>query len=62
MMKEDKKIISFIDDLKLRSHQHTSSNHNLVKPNPNLKNDYEPPMVPTINDDYDWELERGWRG
>ena len=60
MMKEDKKILSFIADLKLRSHQYKPLNHNSVKPNPNLKNDYEPPMVPTINDDYDWELERGW--
>lgn len=63
MMEEDNKIVSFINDLKLRNHKNKPPKINTIK-----ENDYEPPMIPTLDDNDlskdDWSdisgLNRFW--
>lgn len=57
LMNEDNEMVSFINDLKVRNHKNpipkiTKSNNDQRTKWSSQKDDYEPPMIPTINEDY----------
>jgi len=61
LMEEDTKMSSFINDIKLRSHKNNIPKLKKDDDRPTKwsveKDDYEPPMIPTVDDDYskdDW--------
>lgn len=73
LMEEDNKIVSFINDLKVRTHKNKVPKLNKMKEEPKTKwssnnDDYEPPMIPTLDDNDlskdDWSdisgLNRFW--
>lgn len=46
LLKEDNNLTKFINSVKTEERETTKKT---------LVDDYEPPMVPSFNDDYDWE-------
>ena len=57
MMKKDDQIQSLIRDVKVRHHINKPIKVNSTEQQP--FDHWEPPMVPTLDDDYDWEERLG---
>lgn len=58
MMKKDDQIQSLIRDVKGRHHINKPIKVKLTEQQ--QSDHWEPPMVPTFSDDFDWEVNRGW--